>query len=79
VRQRLASRDELCVGNAVAIALCVRVGIDDLEFPKLLDQLGVTPNAIIAWTIDAQTHLRGTLLTPDPLIHAYPDVPVWWG
>ena len=24
-------------------------------------------------------HLRGTLLTPDPLIRAYPDVPVWWG
>jgi PIN domain nuclease of toxin-antitoxin system len=24
-------------------------------------------------------HLRATLLTPDPLIHAYPDVPVRWG
>ena len=29
MRQRLASRDGLCVGNAVAIALCVPVGIDD--------------------------------------------------
>jgi PIN domain nuclease of toxin-antitoxin system len=24
-------------------------------------------------------HVRGTLLTPDPLIRAYPDAPVWWG
>jgi PIN domain nuclease of toxin-antitoxin system len=24
-------------------------------------------------------HLRATLLTPDPLIHAYPDVTVAWG
>ncbi len=24
-------------------------------------------------------HLRATLLTPDPLLHAYPDMPVRWG
>lgn len=50
----------------------VRIGLDDLQFAKLLDQLGVTENAIIAWTLDAQVHLRGTLfpLALDGPIHA---------
>jgi translocation and assembly module TamB len=43
----------------------VQVRIRELQFAKLIDQLGVTENAIIAWTLDAQARLQGTLLPLD--------------
>jgi translocation and assembly module TamB len=50
------------VGLKGSFPVDVDVDIDELEFPKLLDQLGVTPNAIIAWTISGRTELEGTLV-----------------
>jgi len=42
----------------------IEATIADLEFPNLMDQLGVTPDTIVQWHFDGQTHLTGTL---DPL------------
>ncbi len=50
------------IGLRGELPVDVQIGIDDLQFAKLIDQLGVTENAIIAWTLDAQIHVLGTLL-----------------
>ncbi|MDH5493241.1 MAG: hypothetical protein OEY14_14910, partial [Myxococcales bacterium] len=49
---------------AEGLPLDFEVGIDHLQFAKLMEQLGVTPNAIVQWDVSGQTRLRGTL---DPL------------
>lgn len=36
------------------------VDVQDLEFQKLMDQLGVTENCLVSWNMDAQIHMEGT-------------------
>ncbi|MGF1467445.1 MAG: translocation/assembly module TamB domain-containing protein [Sandaracinaceae bacterium] len=49
--------------------LDVEVGIDDLSFGKLMDDLGVTDNALVDWMFNGRARLSGTL---DPLDLAGP-------
>lgn len=55
---------EATIGLGEGMPLEARLAIADLELQKLIEQLGVTPNAIVAWTIDGEIRIRGTL---DPL------------
>ena len=43
------------------LPMSLDVQIADLEFEKLMKQLGVTPDTIVSWHIDGGTRLRGTL------------------
>jgi len=43
------------------LPLSVRTRVFDLEFAKLMEQLGVTPNAIVEWRIGGGLELHGTL------------------
>jgi translocation and assembly module TamB len=52
------------VGLGDGLPLDVRVGIDGLEFDRLMDQLGVSERAIVSWHFDGEARVTGTL---DPL------------
>ena len=52
------------VGLGEGYPLAMRVGIEGLEWPALMEQLDVTPNTIVQWDIDGEATLEGTL---DPL------------
>ncbi|MEY4583490.1 MAG: hypothetical protein RL701_8193 [Pseudomonadota bacterium] len=47
------------------LPLDVRARVNDINFAKLMDQLSVTPNAIVEWTLAGNFELHGTL---DPLL-----------
>ncbi|HET8935063.1 MAG TPA: translocation/assembly module TamB domain-containing protein [Polyangiales bacterium] len=47
------------------LPLRLRTRVVDLEFAKLMEQLGVTPNAIVDWRLGGGFELSGTL---DPLL-----------
>jgi translocation and assembly module TamB len=48
-----------------SLPLELRVRIVDVEFAKLMEQLGVSPNAIVGWTLAGNMELRGTLAPLD--------------
>ncbi len=52
------------IGLTGTMPVDVHIGIHDLEFEKLMEQLGVSENAIVSWDMNADATLRGTL---DPL------------
>ena len=52
------------VGLGPKLPLSVRARLHDVEFAKLMEQLGVSPNAIVDWNLGGGFELRGTL---DPL------------
>jgi translocation and assembly module TamB len=43
------------------LPLTVRAKVDDVSFAKLMDQLGVSPNAIVGWTLAGNFELKGSL------------------
>jgi translocation and assembly module TamB len=51
------------------LPLELRLRVVDVEFAKLMEQLGVSPNAIVSWLLSGNMELRGTL---DPLDLAGP-------
>jgi translocation and assembly module TamB len=60
---RHAGRVDLVGGIDLAghVPLWARVRVVDVEFAKLLEQLGVSPNAIVDWVLAGNFELRGTL------------------
>ncbi len=46
------------------LPLVVNARVNDVDFSKLMEQLGVSPDAIVGWTLAGNFELRGTL---DPL------------
>ncbi|MCS6798281.1 MAG: translocation/assembly module TamB domain-containing protein [Myxococcota bacterium] len=64
------------VGGGGRLALRGRIGVEEgwpvsvsfdvreLQFARLMEQLGVTPNAIVRWTFDGSGQLTGTLWPP---------------
>jgi len=52
----------LDLDEGAGFPLEVRADVDDLELEKLLDQLGVGPDAIIHWPMSGRAELAGTLL-----------------
>ncbi len=51
------------------LPLDVKAHVNDVEFGKLMEQLGISPNAIVDWKLAGGLELRGTL---DPLDVAGP-------
>lgn len=49
------------LGLGPTLPLNLRARVLDVEFAKLLEQLGVSPNAIVDWTWGGNFELRGTL------------------
>lgn len=49
--------------------ISIQANTKGVQFARLMEQLGVTPNTIVQWEIDADTRIRGTL---DPLRIAGP-------
>jgi translocation and assembly module TamB len=43
------------------LPLNVRLKVVDVSFAKLMEQLGVSPNAIVGWTLAGNIELKGTL------------------
>lgn len=52
------------LGLGEGFPLDAQVGIEHMQMAKLMEQLSVTPNAIVQWDMSGQGRLRGTL---DPL------------
>lgn len=57
------------VGLAGSMPVAVQASLHELGFAKLMDQLGVSENAIVDWILSGNFALRGTL---DPLALAGP-------
>jgi len=57
------------VGLGPKLPLSVRARVHDVEFAKLMEQLGVSPDAIVDWNLGGGFELRGTL---DPLLLSGP-------
>ncbi|MCA9600903.1 MAG: hypothetical protein KC417_02695, partial [Myxococcales bacterium] len=53
------------LGLGPSLPLTISLDIQNLQFAKLMDQLGVSPNAIVQWTVTGPAKLSGTL---NPLI-----------
>jgi translocation and assembly module TamB len=49
------------VGLTEALPLSLRARVVDVQFAKLMEQLGVSPNAIVDWILAGNFELRGTL------------------
>ena len=49
------------LGLSGALPLSLRARVVDVQFAKLMEQLGVSPNAIVDWTLAGNFELRGTL------------------
>ncbi|MET0387843.1 MAG: translocation/assembly module TamB domain-containing protein [Polyangiales bacterium] len=56
---------EGALGLGHGLPLDVHMRVLDIEFAKLMDELGVGPNAIVEWTLGGNIELHGTL---DPLL-----------
>lgn len=53
------------LGLGEGYPLDARVGIEHMQLAKLMEQLNVTPDAIVQWDISGQGRLRGTLAPLD--------------
>lgn len=63
------------LGLGLGLPIHVALDIQELEFEKLMDQLGVTENCLVSWKLNAQAELSGTAdpLRIDGTLHTQTD------